>query len=224
MVKYYAALGKFELHGNVPIVISGGDEHRLCLSEFVLWTSLARNIFNKDSLESEFYRCLHINRIYDDISFEKTLNRLEVRGLIASGEDYLAAGALYNLLKDLNVLPVGSISIVKRYILFVYFRFIKRVSKDKCRRYLKKRNFSELDKKIITFAKKTDITVAELIKIYENNLWNIKGADEIIDNLYADGDDSKSIENKSFFSKCRNDILTTVVNLYFNGQLNFDKV
>lgn len=223
MVKYYTALGRFEVHNKKPVIVSNGKEHNLCLSEFILWTSLTRNIFNKESLESEFNRCLHINRIYDDISFEKTLHRLEVRGLITSGEDYLAAGALYNLVKGLYILPLGKVSTIKRYAAFVYFLLFKGVPLDKCRQHLKKQNYSELDNKIITLAKRTDITISELIKVCEKNLWDIKNEDEIMDKLYADGADSQSIENHSVFCKCQNDILTAVVNLYLNGQLIFDK-
>lgn len=223
MVKYYIAIGKLEVHNRIPTVISCDKENRLTVAEFVLWSSLSRNILNKESLESEFDRRLHINRIFEDISFERTLNRLEMRGLIASGEDYLAVSALYNLVKSLYILPLGKVSIIKRYAAFIYFLLFKGVPFDKCRQYLKKQNYSELDNKIITLAKRTDITISELIKVCENNLWNIKNENEIIDKLYADGEDSQNIENYSVFSKCQNDILTAVVNLYLNGQLIFDK-
>lgn len=106
----------------------------------------------------------------------------------------------------------------------MYFLLLKDVSFDKCRQHLKKQNYSELDNKIIALAKRTDITISELIKVCENNLWNIKNEDEIVDKLYTDRADSQSIENHSVFSKCQNDILTAVVNLYLTGQLIFDKV
>lgn len=223
MVKYYIALGRLEVHNRIPTIISCEKENRLTVAEFILWTSLSRNILNKESLESEFNRRLHINRIFEDISFEQTLNRLEMRGLAASGEDYLSAGALYNLVKNLYILPLGRVSTIKRYAAFVYFLLFKGVPLDKCRQYLKKQSYSELDNKIITLVKRTDITIAELIKVCENNLWNIKNEDEIMDKLYADGEDSRNIENYSVFSKRQNDILTAVVNLYLNGQLIFDK-
>lgn len=223
MVKYYIALGRLEVHNRIPTIISCEKENRLTVAEFILWTSLSRNILNKESLESEFNRRLHINRIFEDISFEQTLNRLEMRGLAASGEDYLSAGALYNLVKNLYILPLGRVSTIKRYAAFVYFLLFKGVPLDKCRQCLKKQSYSELDNKIITLVKRTDITIAELIKVCENNLWNIKNEDEIMDKLYADSEDSRNIENYSVFSKCQNDILTAVVNLYLNGQLIFDK-
>lgn len=223
MVKYYIAIGKLEVHNRIPTVISCGKENQLTVAEFILWTSLSRNILNKESLVNEFNRRLHINRIFEDISFERTLNRLEIRGLVASGEDYLAAGALYNLVKRLYILPLGKVSSIKRYAAFVYFLLFKGVPFDECRQYLKKQNYSELDNKIITLTRRTDITLSELIKVCENNLWNIKTEDEIMDKLYADGEDLQNIENHSVFSKCQNDILTAVVNLYLNGQLIFDK-
>lgn len=81
-----------------------------------------------------------------------------------------------------------------------------------------------MDNKIIKLAKKADVTTAELIKIRENNMWDIKNEDDIIDKLYADGSDSSKIENYSVFGKSQNEVLTAVVNLYLNGQLIFDKV
>ena len=138
MVKYYIAIGKLEVHNRIPTVISCDKENQLTIAEFILWSSLSRNIMNKESLGSEFNRRLHINRIFEDISFERTLNRLEMRGLIASGEDYLAVGALYNLVKRLYILPLGKVSIIKRYAAFIYFLLFKDVAFDKCRQYLKK--------------------------------------------------------------------------------------
>lgn len=146
-----------------------------------------------------------------------------MRGLVTAGEDYLAVGALYNLVKSLYILPLGKVSTIKRYAALMYFLLFKGASFNKCRQYLKKQKYSELDNKIITLAKRTDITISELIKVCENNLWDIKNEDEIMDKLYTDGEDSQNIENHSVFSKCQNDILTAVVNLYLNGQLIFDK-
>ena len=223
MVKYYISIGKLEVHNKIPMVISCGKENQLTIAEFILWTSLSRNILNKESLESKFNRKLHINRINTDVSFEQTLNRLILRGLVTTGEDYLAVGALYNLVKSLYILPLGKISTIKRYAAFMYFVIFKAVPFNKCRQYLLKQKYSELDNKIITLTKRNEITTAELIKICDNNLWDIKNENEIIDKLYADGVDSRNIENLSVFSKCQNNILTAVVNLYLNGQLVFDK-
>lgn len=223
MVKYYITIGKLEVHNKIPTVISCGKENQLTVAEFILWASLSHNILNKESLESEFNRKLHIHRINTDVSFEQTLNRLILRGLVTAGEDYLAVGALYNLVKSLYILPLGKVSTIKRYAALMYFLLFKGASFNKYRQYLKKQKYSELDNKIITLAKRTDITISELIKVCENNLWDIKNEDEIMDNLYTDGADYRKIENLSVFSKCQNDILTAVVNLYLNGQLIFDK-
>ena len=178
---------------------------------------------NKESLESEFNRRLRTSRINDDISFEQTLNRLEMRGLVTSGEDYIAAGALYNLLKEVYILPFGKVDFLKRYAAFLYFLLVKRVPFDRCRRYLKNQNYTSLDNKIVALARKTDVTTAELIKICDNDMWDVKGENDIMDKLYADGLDSSQIENYSTFSKSQNKVLTAVVNLYLNGQLIFDK-
>lgn len=223
MVKYYAAIGRLLIHNKIPAVISSDKENHLTVAEFILWSSLSRNIMNKESLESEFNRRLRTSRINDDISFEQTLNRLEMRGLVTSGEDYIAAGALYNLLKGLYILPLGKVNLFKRYAAFLYFLLVKRVPFDRCRQYLKVQNYTALDNKIVALARKTDVTIAELIKICDNDMWDVKGENDIMDKLYADGLDSSQTENYSAFSKSQNKVLTAVVNLYLNGQLIFDK-
>lgn len=80
-----------------------------------------------------------------------------------------------------------------------------------------------MDNKIVALARKTDVTTAELIKICDNDMWDVKGENDIMDKLYADGLDSSQTENYSAFSKSQNKVLTAVVNLYLNGQLIFDK-
>ena len=223
MVKYYTAIGRLVVRNKIPMVISSDKENHLTVAEFILWSSLSRNIMNKESLECEFNRRLRTNQINDDISFEQTLNRLEIRGLVASGKDYLAAGALYNLIKGLYIVPLGKVSPFKRYAAFAYFLLVKGAPFDKCRQYLRNQNYSALDNKIIKLARRTEITTAELIKICDNNLWDVKNEDDIIEKLYADGSGLSELENYSVFSKSQNEVLTAVVNLYLNGQLVFDK-
>lgn len=223
MVKYYAAIGRLWIHNKIPAVMSSDKENLLTVAEFILWSSLSRNIMNKESLESEFSRRLRASRINGDISFEQTLNRLEMRGLVTSGEDYIAAGALYNLVKGLYILPLGKVNFLKRYAAFLYFLLVKRVPFDRCRQYLKVQNYTALDNKIVALARKADVTTAELIKICDNDMWDVKSENDIMEKLYADGLDSSQTENYSAFSKSQNKVLTAVVNLYFNGQLIFDK-
>ena len=64
-----------------------------------------------------------------DVSFEQTLTKLKTRDLITSKSDYLAADALYNLVKELYVVPLGTVSGLKRALTFILI-FIKGASTD----------------------------------------------------------------------------------------------
>ena len=114
MVEYLATKGNLVVRNSEPLVVVGGDERALSKSEFILWTGLHWNVMNKESLETEFNKRTKKYGIYGDVSFEQTLNLLKTRGLVAGKSDYLAVDALYNLVKDLYVVPLGTVSGFKR--------------------------------------------------------------------------------------------------------------
>ena len=125
MVEYYATKGKLAVRNGEPFIVADGEEKALSKREFILWTSLNWNILNKESLNAEFNRRMKKYHMQDDVSFEQMLARLKNRGLIVSKSDYLAADALYNLVKDLYVVPFGRVNRFKRALTFVYMYFIK---------------------------------------------------------------------------------------------------
>ena len=60
------------------------------------------------------------------------LGMVETRGLVAGKSDYLAVDALYNLLKDLYVVPLGIVGNFKKAMIFG-FMLIDGMPLDKCR-------------------------------------------------------------------------------------------
>ena len=127
MVEYFVTKGKLVVRNNEPLVVADGEAKALSQPEFILWTILYGSILNKGSLEEEFNRRMKKYGLYGDVSFEQTLARLETRQLIASKSDYLAADALYNLVKELYVVPLGTVSVLKRALTFILM-FIKGAS------------------------------------------------------------------------------------------------
>lgn len=132
-----------------PLVVVGGEERTLSKIEFILWTSLHWNILNKESLKKEFDKRMKKYGLYGDMSFEQTLNRLNSRGLVASKSDYIAADALYNLVKDLYVVPLGSVSGFKRVLTFAYMFFVQGLPIDECREAMEDFNLNCLEKQIV---------------------------------------------------------------------------
>ena len=188
MVEYFVTKGKLVVRNGEPLVVVSGEEKALSKSEFVLWTSLHWNVMNKESLKAEFDRRMKKYHMCGDVSFEQTLNRLQTRSLIVSKSDYLAIDALYNLVKDLYVVPLGTVNKFKRAIMFSYMFFIKGIPLYKCREVTENFNINDLEKQIINFAKRLKVSSAELIRINDKNLWDIKSEDDIVPLVYDENE------------------------------------
>jgi hypothetical protein len=160
--------------------------------------------------------------MYGDVSFVQTLNRLKTRGLIASNSDYLAVDALYNLMKNLYVVPLGTVNKFKRAMMFLYMFFIQGISLDKCRETMCDFELKDIEKQIIGFSKRLKVSGAELIRINDKDLWNIKSEDDIVPLAYEEHEDLDSIGNFTRFSKNKNKVLEAIVNLYLKKQIVFE--
>ncbi|MDY3304561.1 MAG: hypothetical protein SOW78_09870 [Clostridia bacterium] len=214
MVEYLATKGNLVVRNSEPLVVVGGDERALSKSEFILWTGLHWNVMNKESLETEFNKRTKKYGIYGDVSFEQTLNRLKTRGLVASKSDYMAVDALYNLVKDLYVVPLGTVSGFKRALTFILM-LVQGVPLDKRKAATDSFKVTELEKRIVTFSKRLKVSSAEIIRIHDKNLWNIKSEETIVPLAYVEDEDMDSLGNTTRFSKDKNKVLEAIVNLYF---------
>lgn len=189
MVEFFVTKGKLVVRNSEPLIVMDGEERALSKSQFILWTSLHWNVMNKESLEKEFDSRMKKYGIDSEISFEQTLNRLKNRGLVASKSDYLAADALYNLLKDLYVVPLGTVSAFKKAMIFG-FMLIDGTPLDKCREAMADFDLKGLEKQIVCFSKRLKVSGAELIRISDKGLWDIKSEDEIVPLAYDEHEDT----------------------------------
>ena len=221
MVEYFVTKGKLVVRNNEPLVEAEGETKTLTKAEFILWTSLHWNILNKDSLEEEFGRRLKKYRLFGDVSFERTLKRLKTRGLVASKSDYLAVDALYNLVKDLYVVPFGTVNVFKKVMMFGVM-LINGVPFDKCREAMDGFNLNCLEKQIVGFSKRLKVSGAELIRISDKDLWDIKSEEDIVPLAYEDNEDMDSLGNFTRFSKDKTKVLEAIVNLYLKKQIVFE--
>ena len=222
MVEYFVTKGNLVVRNSEPLVIVKEDVKALSQLEFILWTSLHWNVMNKESLKAEFDRRMKKYHMCGDVSFEQTLTRLKMRELVVSKSDYLAADALYNLVKDLYVVPLGTVNIFKRVMTFAYMFFIQGLPFDKCRETMKDFNLNCLEKQIVSFSKRLKVSSAELIRISDKDLWNIKAEDDIVPLAYEDHEDMDTLGNYTRFSKDKNKVLEAIVNLYLKKQIVFE--
>lgn len=222
MVEFLVTKGKLVVRNSEPLVVIDGKEKEMSKSEFILWTSLHWNVLNKESLKAEFARRMRKYNLNADVSFDQTLNRLNTRGLVAGKSDYLAVDALYNLVKDLYVVPLGTVNAFKRAVMFSYMFFIQGIPLDKCRDAMADFNLNYLEKQIVTFSKRIKVSSAELICINDKDLWDIKSEDDIVPLAYEENEDLNSLGNFTRFSKDKTKVLEAIVNLYLKKQIVFE--
>lgn len=221
MVEYFVTKGKLVVRNNESLVVAGGEEKALSQTELIIWTSLHGNILDKEALEAEFVRRMKKYGMYGDVSFVQTLNRLKTRGLIASNSDYLAVDALYNLMKNLYVVPLGTVNAIKKAFMFGLM-LIKGVPYEKCVETIEDFNLNGLEKQIVGFSKRLKVSGAELIRICDKDLWNIKSEEDIVPLAYEEHEDMDTLVNYTRFSKDKTKVLEAIVNLYLKKQIVFE--
>ena len=125
------------------------------------------------------------------------------------------------MVKDLYVVPLGTVGIFKSAFTFVLM-LLKGVTVEKCKEAFSDFNVNYIEKQIIKFSKKIKVSGAELIRINDKNLWNIKSEDDIVPLAYEEHEDMDSLGNSTRFSKDKNKVLEAIVNLYLKKQIVFE--
>lgn len=226
MVTYYTSLGRMitkEINGaRVPIVIIDDSEYGMSVDELIIWGTLHWGFYDKAAVEKEYSRKKTENRIYNDVSFEQTLNRLITRGLVVSGTDYLASDALYNLIGKLKIRPV-QFSIVEKLKSIVYLYFKKGLTIKECYNAYFGHKYSPDEKNVLRLSKSVGISASEMIQCVENEITDIKCEEEIMDKLYNDDNTTfDTIAVQARFSELKQDIVKAVANLYLKKKIIFE--
>ena len=111
MVTYYAAMGKYRLEqfdgGSCPVILLAGKEYGVTIPEYILWNALLWNILDYDALRAD---CLHKARRFHvpmaEADFDRTLERLLLRGLIRKGQGFTGEAALQGLFYEVYLVPI----------------------------------------------------------------------------------------------------------------------
>ena len=226
MVTYYTALGrmitKIENGTKIPIIVIEDSEYQMSIDELIIWGSLHWNFLVKDTLEKEYSRKKMKNRFFNDTSFEQTLRRLETRGLVVSGTDYLAADALYGLIGKLKIRPVR-FALTDKLKSMAYLYFVQGVPFAKCYTAYFGTEITPNEKNVLRLSKKVGITASEIIKCAENDIKDIKSEDDIMDKVYSQEEATfETIAVQSRFSELKSDIVKAVANLYLKKKIIFE--
>ena len=222
MITLYTAIGNYKLNAHgLPTIFAGDNEYALDTHELILWTILAFRILTYQELKKEFYAKERELHILGELDFDHYLNRLKVRRLIVSGQDYTGIDALYDLIGHLHVQAIPG-NLFLRTITFLKLWLISRISFAKASLVLHTEKPEPLEKQILSLVRHQTLSTAELILCIQNGATRLHNSQELIELLYSD----ELTDCESILSDCRvNDfrylVLTAIVNLYFKQRISF---
>ena len=152
MMKFYTAVGQYRLQRDerghpYPAVIKDRQEFCLSIEEMILWASSLWRIHTYDELEKLFYHKEMEAHILGDADFDAYLSRLENRGLIVSGRDITAEGALYDLLSRLSVVPL-KVSFTSRIAAFVRLCAVRKMPLSIAKNIFRRIPMTEPEKRV----------------------------------------------------------------------------
>ena len=119
------------------------------------------------------------------------------------------------------VVPLGTVNTIKKAFMFGLM-LIKGVPYEKCVETIENFNLKGLEKQIVSFSKRLKASGAELIRISDKNLWDIKSEETIVPLAYAEDENMDTLGNDTRFSKDKTKVLEAIVNLYLKKQIVFE--
>lgn len=153
-------------------------------------------------------------------TFDKSLEMLVKRKLVIKGVGYTGADALYNMLADTYVVPVRGLQGKQRF--FNVLRLLKQRKVTFCEAVylMQHEKVTEDERRVLKLVMQTPLSVAELIRCFENSVRDVSSADKVIAAIYTDESDNQArLNNASSQSDYRREVLEATANLYLTRQV-----
>lgn len=227
MITLYTAVGRYVLRKDdqgkqYPVVITHGNESILDIPEMIIWSSLLWKVSTYDELRGEYLEKSRSSQVSGQYALDHYLNRLQQRGLIVSGMDYVGIDAVYNLLSRLYVIPMTD-SLLAKIGAFIGMSFQGvplRVTKN----IFRSTKLSESEKQVLSIARQQMMSTAELIRCVELGVTDVSTDNKLLEAVYSDEDTSSdNIHISSRFVAAQQQVLQAVANLYLKKQVLFEK-
>ena len=229
MKELYTAVGIFKLKNqgknNVyPTVILSGNECRLDVQEMMIWSALNWRITDDKKLYTYYSEQKKKSGVVFSRSYTDTLNRLIVRGLVASGRGENGEEALYDLISGLYIIPLYQSPLI-RIISFLRMVFIFKLPYEKAKVLFERDKKNKNERRIMKLAFSAPMSTAEIVKCIDKNIDFILNEDDVVEFLYDDKfTTSENIaESVRGLSSVRT-VLTAVSNLYLRRQILFERM
>lgn len=229
MKELYTAVGIFKLKNqgknNVyPTVILSGKERRLDVQEMMIWSALNWRITDDKQLHTYYSEQEKKSGVVFSRSYNDTLNRLIVRGLVASGRGENGEEALYDLISGLYIIPLYQSPFI-RIISFLRMVFIFKLPYEKAKVLFERDKKNKNERRVMKLAFSAPMSTAEIVKCIDKNIDFILNEDDVMEFLYDDKfTTSENIaESVRGLSSVRT-VLTAVSNLYLRRQILFERM
>ena len=229
MKELYTAVGIFKIKNqgknNVyPTVILSGNECRLDVQEMMIWSALNWRITDEKQLHTYYSEQEKKSGVVFSRSYTDTLNRLIVRGLVASGRGENGEEALYDLISGLYIIPLYQSPFI-RIISFLRMVFIFKLPYEKAKVLFERDKKNKNERRIMKLAFSAPMSTAEIVKCIDKNIDFILNEDDVMEFLYDDKfTTSENIaESVRGLSSVRT-VLTAVSNLYLRRQILFERM
>lgn len=229
MKTLYTAVGIFKLKNqgknNVyPTVILSGNECRLDVQEMMIWSALNWRITDDRQLHTYYSEQEKMSGVVFSRSYTDTLNRLIVRGLVASSCGENSEEALYDLISGLYIIPLYQSPFI-RIISFLRMVFIFKLPYEKAKVLFERDKKNKNERRIMKLAFSAPMSTAEIVKCIDKNIDFILNEDDVMEFLYDDKfTTSENIaESVRGLSSVRT-VLTAVSNLYLRRQILFERM
>ena len=225
---FYTAVGHFcrKKDGNgqsYPVVIMNRKEHILDIQEMAIWTTLCWSMMDIQKLEMK-YNQIMAGQPAQRRSYEFCVERLQTRGLVASGTGKTDFDAIYDLLGSLYVVPISD-RLPLRVLTFLKLVLLRGVSWKRARILFRHDCRNEREEQIMALSKQALLSTAELIKCAESGIEDVSTDEKLLDALYSDADStSDNLPDMMRGSAQQIPVTLAIANLYLRKQIILERL
>lgn len=226
---YYTAIGHFrrktdELGRSYPVILVNHQEYPVDIQEMTIWTALSWQLLDLWRLQAKYDLLTEGSGLPEARTVEVCLNRLQTRGLVASGTGETDFDAIYDLLGSLYVVPLSE-SLSLRLLTFLKLVLIQGVPYAKAKRLFQKDRPSQREAQVMALSRQALLSTAELIKCMEMGVSDISSDEKLLDALYGDTDTtSDNIGDMMRGARFQVPVTMAVANLYLRKQIILERV
>ena len=223
----YTALGLFGIEksrrGRHPSITSAGGKKLLDIPEMVIWASLKSRFLEMPQLEQLYEKRIAMYGLADAAPCSAYIDRMIQRGLIAEGHGERGHDALYDLLSELQIIPMQP-GFLSRLASFLRMAIRGRLPLRMAGSVLRKPRLSHGEKEVMDICGKVRLSTAEVITCIEQGHQDLQDESEVVSTLYSGAwvtYDNIGGEART----CMNEMpcLTAIANLYLRQHILLER-